>query len=391
LFLGSRQRRRRNNGLESTIPPHINVLAFWSLNPGVIFKDIASKARSVILTSGTLSPLSSYASELQVEFLSTLEASHVIAPDRCWAATIACGPSGTILEAKYQTSEQLEFQDDVGSAILSIAMKSPDGMLVFVPSYALLNKLLGRWQATGVRQELELHKSVFVEPQGGSKKDFEKLLKKYRTELAERKVSGAPAQRGAVMFAVYRGKVSEGIDFKDYYCRTVVNIGIPFPAFKDVQVMLKRDYNDRCPGKLPGQAWYEVQAFRAINQALGRCLRHRMDWGAIIMLEARFRFPGNIEKLSKWVRGRVRVFDQFLPAMDSLAEFYQARIQEDIQNSDAAHFADMECDDDEDDMDSAVVVRRKTKEKSLVTTLHSFFYKPGQHHGACSPGGSDQE
>lgn len=35
---------------------------------------------------------------------------------------------------------------------------------------------------------------------------------------------------GALFFAVFRGKVSEGIDFSDNYCRAVVTLGIPFPG-----------------------------------------------------------------------------------------------------------------------------------------------------------------
>ncbi len=30
--------------------------------------------------------------------------------------------------------------------------------------------------------------------------------------------------------------------------------------------------------------WYELQAWRAVNQAIGRCIRHRHDFGAILML-----------------------------------------------------------------------------------------------------------
>lgn len=26
---------------------------------------------------------------------------------------------------------------------------------------------------------------------------------------------------------------------------------------------------------LKGDEWYEIQAYRAVNQALGRCIRHR--------------------------------------------------------------------------------------------------------------------
>lgn len=43
------------------------------------------------------------------------------------------------------------------------------------------------------------------------------------------------------------------------------------------QVELKREYNnEHCHrrGVLTGSEWYEIQAYRALNQALGRCIRH---------------------------------------------------------------------------------------------------------------------
>ena len=92
----------------------------------------------------------------------------------------------------------------------------------------------------------------------------------------------------------------------------------------DQQVRLKRDYNDErarmyervrrsssgpaaAPGfnsssassassvvvdaafaaqtpPMNGSRWYETEAFRALNQALGRCIRHRQDWGALSIL-----------------------------------------------------------------------------------------------------------
>lgn len=41
---------------------------------------------------------------------------------------------------------------------------------------------------------------------------------------------------GALLIAVCRGKVSEGLDFSDDNARAVVTIGIPFPNIKDLQV-----------------------------------------------------------------------------------------------------------------------------------------------------------
>ena len=36
-----------------------------------------------------------------------------------------------------------------------------------------------------------------------------------------------------------------------------------------------------------GEEWYKQQASRAVNQAVGRVIRHRMDYGAIILCDER--------------------------------------------------------------------------------------------------------
>ena len=42
------------------------------------------------------------------------------------------------------------------------------------------------------------------------------------------------------MFAVCRGKVSEGIDFSDELCRAVFMVGIPYPPVQDKRIELKK-------------------------------------------------------------------------------------------------------------------------------------------------------
>lgn len=46
------------------------------------------------------------------------------------------------------------------------------------------------------------------------------------------------------MFAVCRGKISEGIDFADDNGRAVIVTGLPFPLYTDPKVILKRRYLD---------------------------------------------------------------------------------------------------------------------------------------------------
>ncbi|KAJ2719424.1 Fanconi anemia group J protein [Coemansia sp. Benny D115] len=347
-----KKRRKKSANPSPGANPFIYTLAFWCLNPGVIFSKIESQARSVILTSGTLSPLDSYATELQVNFASKLEALHVIDPSRFVTMVIESGPLNTTLKGVYNNVNMFSFQDDIGESMCSIASCCPDGMLAFVSSYSLLDKLVSRWKTTGVFERIQAQKQVFVEAKGASKEDFDKQLKKYRECLTKDRQPGRPLARGALMIAVYRGNVSEGIDFSDFFCRTVVNIGIPYPAVKDVKVVRKIEYNnqkvrehEQCMfaapqdvlGKsapLTGSMWYETQAFRAISQALGRCLRHRNDWGAIIMLESRFALPQNIKKLSKWVHQSTQVYSSFDMAINHLQQFYTERTEEDVHGLD---------------------------------------------------------
>lgn len=51
---------------------------------------------------------------------------------------------------------------------------------------------------------------------------------------------------------------------------------------------------------LSGDKWYTQTAFRALNQAVGRCIRHRYDYGAIILFDTRFKDTGKQVNLSKW-------------------------------------------------------------------------------------------
>ena len=41
------------------------------------------------------------------------------------------------------------------------------------------------------------------------------------------------------------------------------------------------------PQGLTGQEWYRQQATRAVNQAIGRVIRHKQDFGAILLCDNR--------------------------------------------------------------------------------------------------------
>ena len=292
-------------------------LALWCLRPAVAFRPVAKQALCVIVTSGTLSPTDSLEGELGVPFPVKVEAPHIVPRRQILVeATDALGD----FTAKTQESDGVA--RNLGNLLLRYVPIVPGGVLVFLPKYSLVERVMDEWAADGTLERLEAHKRVVAEERGAD--TLAPTLETFREAVA----SGA----GALFLAVYRGKVSEGLDFKDENARAVFCVGIPFPSLGDVKVKLKREYNStayaRSSGMLPGGDWYQHQAFRAYNQALGRCVRHQHDYAAIFMVDARFcrseEAARNRGMVSKWMRHLVQHFHSARESAGTAAEFFEA-------------------------------------------------------------------
>ncbi|CAI0381663.1 unnamed protein product [Linum tenue] len=313
-----------------------HTFSLWCLNPAVVFKEITDLSLSVILTSGTLSPMNSFPSELGVNFGTCIEAPHVVnIKSQVWTAVISSSYEKYPLNASYKTASTFAFQDALGKSLEEILKVVPAGSLVFFPSYSMMGKLCKRWQETGQWSKLHAQKSLFVEPRGGNQEEFDSLLKGYyksvsgsekvpdRTKKGNKKAD--IKKNGGAFLAVCRGKVSEGIDFSDDNARVVIIVGIPFPNINDVKVHLKKKYNDTFKSTknlISGNEWYCHQAFRALNQAAGRCIRHKNDYGAIILLDERYQEERNLAYISKWLRKSIQHHDSFDDALEGLKRFF---------------------------------------------------------------------
>jgi regulator of telomere elongation helicase 1 len=69
-------------------------LNFWCFNPGLAMQELTKMVKHVILTSGTLSPLDSYASELSLTFPVRLENPHVISDWQVFFFFLGAGEHG---------------------------------------------------------------------------------------------------------------------------------------------------------------------------------------------------------------------------------------------------------------------------------------------------------
>lgn len=71
---------------------------------------LASSARTVILASGTLTPTTSFESELGTQFPHMLNANHVVPKEQVYVRCISRGPRGKSLLANYENVNSWEFQ-----------------------------------------------------------------------------------------------------------------------------------------------------------------------------------------------------------------------------------------------------------------------------------------
>ena len=86
-------------------------LSFWCFSPGVAMSDLKRRGvKSVVLTSGTLSPMTSFASELGLNFKVRLENPHVIDPGQVWGGVVPVGPSGKRLNSTYRFRDTEEYK-----------------------------------------------------------------------------------------------------------------------------------------------------------------------------------------------------------------------------------------------------------------------------------------
>ena len=120
--------------------------------------------------------------------------------------------------------------------------------------------------------------------------------------------------------------------FIAFYGCFLLHITISNPSLQHgQQVVQKMEFLDsarRDPVSFPtaalsGDEWYKQQAFRAVNQAIGRVIRHSKDYGAIILCDSRFAHPSKTSQLPLWVRPHVQVFDNFGDTEKSLQQFFR--------------------------------------------------------------------
>jgi len=110
---------------------------------------------------------------------------------------------------------------DVAHTIIDMIPKVPGGILMFFPSYAVLNNCYEAWQDAALIPKIEKIKRLYKEPKDSAR--YQLVMDQYYEDIFE------GDKKGAILMGVCRGRISEGLDFSDNAARAVIIVGIPYP------------------------------------------------------------------------------------------------------------------------------------------------------------------
>ncbi|KAI1238803.1 putative ATP-dependent RNA helicase DDX11-like protein 8, partial [Lamprotornis superbus] len=300
-------------------------LKFLLLNPAVHFAKVVEECRAVIIAGGTMQPVADFREQLLccagvdpariVEF----SCGHVIPPENILPIILCSGPSNQQLEFTYQTRDLPQMMDETGRILCNLCNVIPGGVVCFFPSYEYEKQVYGHWEKTGLLSRLSAKKKIFQEPKKANQ--VEQVLVEY-AKCIKRCSQPGGQMTGALLLSVVGGKMSEGINFSDDLGRCVIMVGMPYPNIRSPELQEKMTWLDktmpRAAGQAPSRVLIENLCMKAVNQSIGRAIRHQKDFASILLLDHRYARPAIFNKLPQWIRERTQVKPAFGSAFAEL-------------------------------------------------------------------------
>lgn len=263
------------------------VIEYRCLDPSLAVEPIVQLADGVLIMSGTLSPIATFAEIIGQQNAQQKVYDPIQKSDKI-KMTIDTGVSTAYKERTDQMSSK------IGRALEADLKNVKSGALIFFTQRAYMGRCIEMWTKQGIiktRNGLTYLGGKRFFREGRDARQNRDIVRTYKMAA----VSG-----GAVLCCVFRGRNSEGSNFPGDQARGIFLVGVPYANYGDPLVKAQIQYFDREKRGL-GNKWYTMDAFRAANQSLGRGIRGKDDWCHYYLFDRRYYEQRNL--LSKWAMG----------------------------------------------------------------------------------------
>ena len=253
------------------------IIQLSCLDASLAMRPIFTKFRSVVITSGTLSPIDLYPKILNFHPVA-LASLHMTLTRECLCPVVLTrGADQLAVSTKFDMRNDPGVVRNYGRMLVDLAATVPDGIICFFVSYSYMDSIVSAWQGMGILAELMEHKLVFIETQDVVETTL--ALDNYRR--------ACDCGRGAVFLSVARGKVAEGIDFDRHYGRCVVMFGIPYQYTLSRILRARLEYlKDNF--QIKESDYLAFDAIRQAAQCVGRVIRSKADYGLMVFADKRY-------------------------------------------------------------------------------------------------------
>lgn len=272
----------------ATVPNPI--FHFTCLDPSLAIKPVFEHFSSVVITSGTISPLDMYPKMLQ--FTPVVQETYPMTLTRnaFLPLVITRGSDQVAISSRFEVRNDPAVVRNFGSILIEYSKIVPDGIVAFFPSYLYMESIVAAWNDMGILNEVWKNKLIFVETPDANETSI--ALENYRRACDN--------GRGAVLLSVARGKVSEGIDFDHNYGRAVIMFGVPY-QYTESRILKARLEYLRDAYRIRESEFLGFDAMRNAAQCVGRVLRGKTDWGLMVFADKRFARADKRAKLPRWI------------------------------------------------------------------------------------------
>ncbi|KAL4423122.1 hypothetical protein ABPG77_004805 [Micractinium sp. CCAP 211/92] len=266
------------------------VIQLSCLDASLAMRPIFSKFQTVVITSGTLSPIDLYPRILNFNPVCIASLNMTLTRECLCPVVLTRGGDQLPVSTKFDMRSDPQVIRNYGRMLVDLAATVPDGIVCFFVSYLYMDTIVSRWNDMGILQELMQHKLVFIETQDVVETTL--ALDNFRR--------ACDCGRGAVFFSVARGKVAEGIDFDRHYGRCVVMFGVPYQYTLSRILRARLEYL-RETFQIRENDYLAFDAVRQAAQCVGRVIRSKADYGLMVFADKRYQRHDKRDKLPAWI------------------------------------------------------------------------------------------
>jgi Rad3-related DNA helicase len=264
------------------------IIEYRCLDPSLAVEPVVEEADGVLIMSGTLSPIDTFA-EIIGQNKAVKKVYDPIQKSDKIKMTIDTGITSTFAQRTDQMITKM------GRTISEDLEAVSQGALIFFTQRGFMNKCMETWIRKGI-----IKNRVGLPYLSGKRLFREGRDAAHNRDVVTKYKKRAVSAGGAVLCCVFRGRNSEGSNFPGDQARGIFLVGVPYANFADPLVKAQMKFYDKQKRGL-GNKWYTMDAFRVANQSLGRGIRGQRDWCQYWMLDKRYNDHKNL--ISKWAIG----------------------------------------------------------------------------------------